>query len=70
MGSRAVEDGATAAVGGISSENADDTLLLITIERCRWNMTHTARQLGVSRNTLYRRIKLLGIPLLHARRGL
>lgn len=30
-------------------------------------MTRTADQLGVSRNTLYRRIKSLGIPLPRSR---
>jgi transcriptional regulator of acetoin/glycerol metabolism len=35
----------------------------------RWNMTHAAEQLGISRNTLYRKIKLFGIPLPHARRS-
>jgi len=44
------------------------SLLLMAIERNRWNMTHTAEQLGISRNTLYRRIKLLGIPLPNPRR--
>jgi len=44
-------------------------VLLAAIERCRWNMTRTARQLGVSRNTLYRRIKTLGIALPRARAG-
>lgn len=43
--------------------------VLTAIERSRWNMTHAARQLGISRNTLYRRIKQLGIPLPHARRS-
>ena len=46
----------------------DDALLLTAIERCSWNMTRTARQLGVSRNTLYRRIRLLGIALPRIRR--
>jgi transcriptional regulator of acetoin/glycerol metabolism len=52
------------------AETKDDTasLLLMAIERNRWNMTQTAEQLGISRNTLYRRIKLLGIPLPHTRR--
>jgi transcriptional regulator of acetoin/glycerol metabolism len=43
--------------------------VLAAIERSRWNMTHAAAQLGISRNTLYRRIKQLGIPLPHARRS-
>jgi transcriptional regulator of acetoin/glycerol metabolism len=47
----------------------EHTQLLTAIERSRWNMTHAAAQLGISRNTLYRRIKQLGIPLPHARRS-
>jgi transcriptional regulator of acetoin/glycerol metabolism len=43
--------------------------VLTAIERSRWNMTHAAAALGISRNTLYRRIKQLGIPLPHARRS-
>jgi sigma-54 dependent transcriptional regulator, acetoin dehydrogenase operon transcriptional activator AcoR len=43
------------------------SLLLTAIERNRWNMTLAAAQLGISRNTLYRKIKLLGIALPHAR---
>ena len=44
------------------------SLLLTAIERNRWNLTHTAEQLGISRNTLYRKIKLLGIRLPQPRR--
>ena len=47
----------------------EDSAVLTAIERSRWNMTHAAAQLGISRNTLYRRIKQLGIPLPHARRS-
>ena len=45
----------------------EHTQVLTAIERSRWNMTHAAAQLGISRNTLYRRIKQLGIPLPNAR---
>lgn len=48
---------------------SEHTLVLTAIERSRWNMTHAAAELGISRNTLYRRIKQLGIPLPHARRS-
>ncbi len=48
---------------------SDHSEVLAAIERSRWNMTHAAAQLGISRNTLYRRIKQLGIPLPHARRS-
>ena len=51
------------------SANSEHSALLAAIERCRWNMTRAAAQLGISRNTLYRRIKQLGIPLPHARRS-
>jgi sigma-54 dependent transcriptional regulator, acetoin dehydrogenase operon transcriptional activator AcoR len=51
-----------------ATKDDSSSRLLLAIERNRWNMTHTAEQLGISRNTLYRRIKLLGIPLQHPRR--
>jgi transcriptional regulator of acetoin/glycerol metabolism len=47
----------------------EHSAMLAAIESSRWNMTHAAAQLGISRNTLYRRIKQLGIPLPHARRS-
>jgi len=33
------------------------------IKDCEGNMTHAARQLGISRNTLYRRLKQMQSPL-------
>ena len=51
------------------STESQHSQVLAAIERSRWNMTHAAAQLGISRNTLYRRIKQLGIPLPHARRS-
>ncbi len=49
--------------------DGERTLLLTAIESSRWNMTQTAERLGISRNTLYRKIKQFGIPLPHARRS-
>jgi transcriptional regulator of acetoin/glycerol metabolism len=49
--------------------DAERSLLLRTIEANHWNMTYAARQLGMSRNTLYRKIKLHGLPLAHPRRS-
>jgi transcriptional regulator of acetoin/glycerol metabolism len=37
--------------------------LLQAIEACAGNMSNAAQRLGMSRNTLYRRCKQLGIPL-------
>jgi transcriptional regulator of acetoin/glycerol metabolism len=48
---------------------AERALLLRTIEANHWNMTYAAHQLGMSRNTLYRKIKLYGLPLAHAPRN-
>jgi transcriptional regulator of acetoin/glycerol metabolism len=42
-------------------EDAERLALLNTLERTRWHMTHTAEQLGVSRNTLYRKLRKHGI---------
>jgi transcriptional regulator of acetoin/glycerol metabolism len=44
---------------------AERAALLSVIEDCHGNMTRVAMQLGMSRNTLYRRIKRHGIPLAH-----
>jgi transcriptional regulator of acetoin/glycerol metabolism len=55
--------------GTADSTGSEHSAVLAAIERSRWNMTHAAAQLGISRNTLYRRIKQLGIPLPHARRS-
>ncbi|MBO9661801.1 sigma-54-dependent Fis family transcriptional regulator [Dokdonella sp.] len=42
---------------------AEHSALLRELERNRWNITHTADALGVSRNTLYRKIRKHRIPL-------
>ncbi len=49
--------------GSTPLEAAERTALLTTIERNRWNMSSAAQQLGISRNTLYRKIKRHNIPL-------
>jgi transcriptional regulator of acetoin/glycerol metabolism len=41
---------------------AERAALLKVIEKCRGNMTHAAEHLGVSRNTLYRKMKTHRIP--------
>ena len=42
-------------------EDAERLALLTALEQTRWHMTHTAEQLGVSRNTLYRKLRKHGI---------
>ncbi|AZO84761.1 sigma-54-dependent Fis family transcriptional regulator [Stutzerimonas stutzeri] len=42
-------------------EDAERLALLSALEQTRWHMTHTAQQLGVSRNTLYRKLRKHGI---------
>jgi transcriptional regulator of acetoin/glycerol metabolism len=44
---------------------AERAALVRVIEDCHGNMTRVAVQLGMSRNTLYRRMKRHGIPLAH-----
>jgi transcriptional regulator of acetoin/glycerol metabolism len=39
--------------------------LLNALEAQRWNVSHVAKSLGVSRNTLYRRMHKLRIPVTH-----
>ncbi|MGC5701797.1 sigma-54-dependent Fis family transcriptional regulator [Pseudomonas sp. NFXW11] len=38
-------------------EDAERLALLAALEQQRWHMTHTAEQLGISRNTLYRKLR-------------
>ena len=50
-----------------SEEPAQREALLQLIRECAANMSLVAQRLGVSRNTLYRRCKHLGIPVRHPR---
>ena len=54
---------AAASEPDISLEHAEREALLRVIEKNDWVMSHVATQLGISRNTLYRKIKRHGIPL-------
>jgi transcriptional regulator of acetoin/glycerol metabolism len=47
-------------------EDAERLALLNALEHTRWHMTNTAEQLGVSRNTLYRKLRKHGISRLGA----
>jgi transcriptional regulator of acetoin/glycerol metabolism len=47
----------------ITFASAERDALLRVIEQHRWVMSHVAIHFGVSRNTLYRKIKRHGIPL-------
>ena len=42
-------------------EDAERLALLTALQQQRWHITHTAEQLGVSRNTLYRKLRRHGI---------
>jgi transcriptional regulator of acetoin/glycerol metabolism len=42
-------------------QDAERSALLAALEQHRWHMTHVAAQLGVSRNTLYRKLRKHGI---------
>jgi sigma-54 dependent transcriptional regulator, acetoin dehydrogenase operon transcriptional activator AcoR len=65
---RALETHATTKGPGSANplQVAERAALLSVIEDCHGNMTRVAMQLGMSRNTLYRRIKRHGIPLAHS----
>ncbi len=54
--------------GANALEVAERGAILRAIENNQWNMTMTARDLGMSRNTLYRKLKRHNIPLGDARR--
>ena len=55
--------GAAAAVNPLKA--AERAALVRVIAECHGNMTRVAAQLGMSRNTLYRRMKRHAIPLAH-----
>jgi transcriptional regulator of acetoin/glycerol metabolism len=40
-----------------SLASAERQVLIRVMEQHRWNMSHVAAQLGISRNTLYRKVK-------------
>ena len=42
-------------------EDAERAALIAALDAQRWHMTHTAQELGVSRNTLYRKLRKHGI---------
>jgi transcriptional regulator of acetoin/glycerol metabolism len=42
-------------------DDAERSALVATLEAQRWHMTHAAKELGVSRNTLYRKLRKHGI---------
>ncbi|SER65337.1 Transcriptional regulator of acetoin/glycerol metabolism [Pseudomonas sp. NFACC02] len=42
-------------------DDAERAALIATLEAQRWHMTHAAQELGVSRNTLYRKLRKHGI---------
>ena len=43
--------------GDASLASAERQVLIRVMEQHRWNMSHVAAQLGISRNTLYRKVK-------------
>lgn len=45
-----------------AGEGADRETILRTLNECRWQIQKSARRIGVSRSTLWRRMKSLGIP--------
>jgi transcriptional regulator of acetoin/glycerol metabolism len=46
-----------ADAGEASLASAERQVLIRVMEQHRWNMSHVAAQLGISRNTLYRKVK-------------
>ena len=67
---QAVTPAAPAEAEGTALEAAERAALLTAIEKNRWNMSNTAAQLRISRNTLYRKIKRHGIPITELRNNL
>ncbi|HEY1725496.1 MAG TPA: helix-turn-helix domain-containing protein [Steroidobacteraceae bacterium] len=57
------------AAGQRSDADGEYARVVGVIERCRWNMSRAAAELKLSRSTLYRRLRQLGIPKPHPRRS-
>ena len=53
----------TASAPSAALREAECAALLRELERMRWNISRTAQTLGISRNTLYRKIHKHGIVL-------
>ncbi len=60
--------GAGVQVSESPLEDAERVALIATLEAQRWHMTHAARELGLSRNTLYRKLRKHGISRHEANR--
>jgi len=60
-------DDADTATTQISLASAERQALLQVIEQHHWNMSIVAEHFGISRNTLYRKIKRHGIPIVRGR---
>ena len=58
-----VSGGGAARTVQSSLQDAEREVLLGMIAQHRWNMSQVAAQLGISRNTLFRKIKRLGIVI-------
>ena len=58
-----VQNTAMPVAEGSPLRSAERVTLLRELERLRWNVTRTAESLGVSRNTLYRKLHKHGIPV-------
>ena len=54
---------ATDRLSGNPLKTAEREALLSASERNRWNMSKTAEELGISRGTLYRKLKTHQIPI-------
>lgn len=49
------------AESGSASDNIDRRLIRIALDQTGWNVSDTAKRLGISRSTLHRKIKALGL---------
>jgi transcriptional regulator of acetoin/glycerol metabolism len=56
-----VQKSAEVEPGESPLDDAERAALIATLEAQRWHMTHAAQELGVSRNTLYRKLRKHGI---------
>ena len=59
---RTPRGGKTPSPGLATMAEKEQEVLVETLEKCQWNKKEAAKTLGISRNTLYQKMKRYGIP--------
>ncbi|WP_244256317.1 helix-turn-helix domain-containing protein, partial [Pseudomonas aeruginosa] len=60
-GALALSNNQQATLSGYSLDDAERAALLAALDGQRWHVSRVAEQLGISRNTLYRKLRRHGL---------